>query len=72
MTEAAVDDRIRQDGRDTVPIRKGPHGATFYQRHGDWLSWGSVVVCLGLLVAQLLAQWMERKKGSASAGVPVK
>ena len=30
--------------------------------------WGSVVVCLGLLVAQ----WMERKKGSASEGVPVK
>ena len=56
----------------TVPIRKGPHGATFYQRHGDWLSWGSVVVCLGLLVAQLLAQRMERKKGSASAEVPVK
>ena len=56
----------------SVPIRKGPHGATFYQRHGDWLSWGSVVVCLGLLVAQLLAQRMERKKGLASADVPVK
>ena len=56
----------------TVPIRKGPHRATFYQRHGDWLSWGSVVVCLGLLVAQLLALQMERKKGSASVDVPAK
>ena len=52
----------------TVPIRRGPHGLTFYQRTGDWLAWGAVVVCLGLLAAQC---W-QRRNGSASAAVPDK
>ena len=52
----------------TVPIRRGPHAPTFYQRTGDWLGWGAVVVCLGLL----LAQFWQRKKGSARAAVPDK
>jgi len=52
----------------TVPIRRGPHGLTFYQRTGDWLAWGAVVVCLGLLAAQC---W-QRRNDSASAAIPDK
>ena len=52
----------------TVPLRRGPHGLTFYQRTGDWLAWGAVVICLGLLAAQC---W-QCKKVSALAVVPDK
>jgi apolipoprotein N-acyltransferase len=45
----------------TVPIRKGPHAATFYQHTGDWLPWGAVLASVGLLAACV---W-RRKKGSA-------
>ena len=49
----------------TVPIRKGPHAATFYQRTGDWLPWGSVLASVGFLTACV---W-RRKKDSESAAV---
>lgn len=45
----------------TVPIRKGPHAATFYQHTGDWLPWGAVLASVGLLAACV---W-RRKKSSA-------
>ena len=46
-----------------VPLREGPHALTFYQRTGDWLSWGCVLGCVGFGIRR----WREMKKDSASA-----
>jgi len=47
----------------TIPLRKGPRAPTVYQRAGDWLPWGAVAVCVGLIL-------VRRKKGSASGANP--
>jgi apolipoprotein N-acyltransferase len=47
----------------TIPLRKGPRVPTVYQRVGDWLPWGAVAVCAGLIL-------VRRKKGSASGSNP--
>ena len=47
----------------TIPLRKGPRAPTVYQRLGDWLSWGAVAVCVGLIL-------VRRKKDSASGANP--
>ena len=55
-----------------IPLRQGPHSPTFYQRYGDWLSWGAVTVCMCVVLLWRLGKWPRIKKDSELDGDPAK
>ena len=55
-----------------VPLREGPHPPTFYQRTGDWVSWGAVFVCGVLALLRMKYSAGEEKNDSELADDPAK
>ena len=55
-----------------VPLREGPHSPTFYQRTGDWVSWGSVFVCGVLALLRIKYSAGDEKNDSELADDPAK